>query len=216
MLKCDDIKVIGVTGGIGSGKSTVAEILADFGGVLIDADKVAKALMKPGQKAYAAVVEYFGTGILKRDDGEIDTKVLGQIVFSDKQKLKKLNDLTHKIVGSEIKRNVDEIKSAMYAKPLEKGDLRFIILDVPIPVEEGFFDIANTIWVVIANDDIRVERIVKRNGIGEDEAERKIKSQMTNGEYLAIADVVIENETDIELLRKSVATELLEYLKMEQ
>lgn len=213
-LTKEDIKVIGVTGGTGSGKSTVAQILSDFGGVVVDADEVSKELMEPGEEAYIAVVDYFGKEILQ-ENGEIDRKVLGERVFGNRVELAKLSALTHRIVGAEMERRVDALKEEMIKTPLSKGELRFIVLDVPVPVEEGFFNLANTVWAVVANNDIRIERIMERTGMSEEEAENRVYAQMSNREYMELADVTIENEDDLEELHSFVAKELVHYFDID-
>ncbi len=213
-LTKDDIKVIGVTGGTGSGKSTVAQILSDFGGVVLDADAISKELMELGGRAYTAVVEAFGKEIL-HPDGEIDRKALGERVFGNPQELAKLSALTHGLVGEELEQRVDAIKEEMVKNPLSKGELRFIVLDVPVPVEEGFFNLANTVWAVVANNDIRIERIMERTGMSEEEAERRVNAQMCNREYMELADITIENEDDLEELRSFVAKELVHYFDID-
>lgn len=210
MLTKEDIKVIGVTGGTGSGKSTVAQILEDYGGVVIDADAISKELMEQGGSAYDAVVGAFGSEILQ-PDGEIDRKALGERVFGNPAELAKLSALTHGLIGVEMTRRVDAIKEDMMKTPLSKGELRFVVLDVPVPVEEGFFDIANTVWAVVANNDIRIERIMERTGMSEEAAERRVNAQMSNREYMELADITIENEADIDELRNFVAQELVHY-----
>ena len=213
-LTKEDIKVIGVTGGTGSGKSTVAQILSDFGGVVVDADEVSKELMEQGEEAYIAVVDYFGKEILQ-ENGEIDRKVLGERVFGNRVELAKLSALTHRIVGAEMERRVDALKEEMIKTPLSKGELRFIVLDVPVPVEEGFFNLANTVWAVVANNDIRIERIMERTGMSEEEAENRVYAQMSNREYMELADVTIENEDDLEELHSFVAKELVHYFDID-
>ena len=213
-LTKEDIKVIGVTGGTGSGKSTVAQILSDFGGVVVDADEVSKELMEPGEEAYIAVVDYFGEEILQ-ENGEIDRKALGERVFGNRVELAKLSALTHRLVGVEMEHRVDTLKEEMIKTPLSKGELRFIVLDVPVPVEEGFFNLANTVWAVVANNDIRIERIMERTGMSEEEAENRVYAQMSNREYMELADVTIENEDDLEELHSFVAKELVHYFDID-
>ena len=213
-LREEDVKVIGLTGGTGSGKSSAAKIMEEFGARVVDADKISKELMEKNGDAYKQVVKYFGDGILK-PDGEIDRAALGKIVFENKDKLALWSKITHSLVGEEIRKRVEELKKEIAAEPLAKGELKFIVLDVPIPVEEGFFDLSNSVWSVIANDDIRIERIVKRCGITEEEAEKRVNSQMSNREYMEIADVVIENEKDLESLRKYIAGELINYFDID-
>lgn len=213
-LTKQDIKVIGVTGGIGSGKSTVSRILADFGGRIVDADTVSKELMRQGQAGFEAVLEHFGRGILG-SDGEIHREKLGTLVFQDSEKRLQLNALIHPLVGKEIRTRVDQLKEELSSAPLHTGELRFIVLDVPIPVEDGFFDVSNCVWTVAANDDLRIQRIMERNGVSEQEAEQRILSQMSNREYMEIADVIIENERDLDALRSFVAKELVHYFDID-
>ena len=162
--------------------------------------------MKKGSDAYNETVGYFGDSILS-GNGEIDRKRLADIIFNDDSKRLMLNKITHKFVTKEIYKRIAEYREK--ASQDNCDDLRFIVLDVPIPVEEGFLDVANTIWSVVANNDIRIDRIIKRSGISEAEAVSRISSQMTNSEYESIADVVIVNEYDRDFLRQYVAEELI-------
>ena len=195
------MKVLGVTGGTGTGKSTVCRLLEKDGAVIIDADRIAKKTQEKGSSAYGEIVERFGSGILD-EQGEIIRSALGKIVFNDRRKMKVLNGIVHKHVSEEIKSKVREYE--------EKGT-ELVVLDVPIPVEDGFFDTADRIWAVVANDDLRIERIMKRMGISEEEAELRIRAQMSNREYEEIADAVIYNEGSFEDLKKLVEYELRRY-----
>ena len=200
---CASLKVLGVTGGTGAGKTEVCRILQEQGGKIIDADCITRKLQEQGQPVYLEIVSYFGTEILK-EDGALDRKKLGAIVFGDQKKLAALNQIVHKRVSEEIKKQVEAYR--------REGTVPFVVLDVPIPVEEGFFDTADRIWAVIANDDLRIRRLCRRMGLTEEEAERRIAAQMTNREYEAIADVPIENESGQEELRKLVLLELKRFL----
>ena len=175
--------VLGVTGGTGTGKSTVCKMLKDKGAKVIDADKIAKKAQRKGTPAYERIVEHFGKGILQ-ENGEIDRAALGKIVFRDYREM---------------------LKVKMYR---EEGE-SLVVLDVPIPIEEGFFDTANSIWTVSANNDIRVERLMERMNISESEAEVRINAQMSNREYEEIADTVIQNEGSEEELKKLVDYEYM-------
>ena len=197
------MKVLGVTGGTGAGKTEVCRILQEQGGKIIDADRITRKLQEQGQPVYMEIVSYFGTEILK-EDGALDRKKLGGIVFQDRKKLAVLNQIVHRRVSEELKKQVDAYRRG--------GSVPFVVLDVPIPVEEGFFDTADRIWAVIANDDLRIQRLRRRMGLTEEEAERRIAAQMTNREYEAIADVPIENESGQEELRKLVLLELKRFL----
>lgn len=199
------MKILGVTGGTGTGKSSVCMILKEEGGKIIDADKITRKLQKKGGAAYDEIVEFFTQDILL-DDGEIDRKKLGAIVFSDGEKLRKLNKIVHKHVAREIKRRVEKYSMD------DSGKYRFLVLDVPIPIEEGFFDTVDYVWAVVANDDIRISRLMERMEITEEEATRRIASQMSNREYEELADCTIVNEEDIFRLRSLVQYELKRFL----
>lgn len=197
------MRVLGVTGGTGCGKSVVCRILKEQGGKIIDADKITRKLQEPGEVVYDEIRDFFGSEIILPEGG-IDRKKLGAIVFSDISKRRALNDIVHSRVSQEIKRRI--------VKYEEEGNIPFVVLDVPIPIEEGFFDTANCIWAVVANNDLRVARLVKRMGITEKEAEARISAQMTNREYEDIADVTILNEGDVFELKSLVLYELKRFL----
>lgn len=197
------MRVLGVTGGTGCGKSVVCRILKEQGGKIIDADKITRKLQEPGEVVYDEIRDFFGSEIILPEGG-IDRKKLGAIVFSDTAKRRALNDIVHSRVSQEIKRRI--------AKYEEEGNIPFVVLDVPLPIEEGFFDTANCIWAVVANNDLRVARLVKRMGITEKEAEARISAQMTNREYEDIADVTILNEGDVFELKSLVLYELKRFL----
>ncbi|MBS5842545.1 MAG: dephospho-CoA kinase [Clostridiales bacterium] len=197
------MKVLGVTGGSGSGKTVVCRILKEQGGKIIDADKITRKLQEPGQPVYNEIKEYFGNDIIAAD-GAIDRRKLGKIIFAEREQRSVLNRIVHTRVSQEIKKRIET-----YWK---QGDVPFVVLDVPIPVEEGFFDTADCIWAVVANDDLRIARLMKRMEISEEEAQRRIAAQMTNREYEEIADVTILNETSVEELKKLVLFELKRFL----
>lgn len=197
------MRVLGVTGGTGCGKTVVCRILKEQGGKIIDADKITRKLQEPGEVVYDEIRDHFGDEIIQ-PDGTIDRKKLGAIVFSDVAQRRALNTIVHSRVSQEIKRRI--------AKYEEEGNVPFVVLDVPLPIEEGFFDTANCIWAVVANDDLRVARLVKRMGITEAEAEARISVQMSNREYEDIADVTILNEGDVFELKSLVLYELKRFL----
>ena len=197
------MKVLGVTGGSGSGKTVVCRILKEQGGKIIDADKITRKLQEPGRPVYCDIRAFFGDDILA-EDGAIDRKKLGAIVFADRTQRGVLNRIVHTSVSEEIKKRVAQYR--------EQGDVPFAVLDVPIPVEDGFFDTADCIWAVSANDDLRIARLMKRMGISEQEAERRLAAQMTNREYEELADVTILNESDVAELKKLVLFELKRFL----
>jgi dephospho-CoA kinase len=192
-----DLKVLGVTGGTATGKSVVCRMLRDKGGKVIDADLIAKKSEMCGGSSYEEIIARFGVGILD-DEREIDRKMLGDIVFGDPEALRDLNAIVHKHVAAEIKRRVQEYRES------DDESIKFIVLDVPIPIEEGFFDTCDYIWAVTANDDIRVARLMRRMNITEDAAAIRIAAQWTNREYAEIADCELVNEGSVDDLKKLV------------
>jgi len=187
--------VIGVTGGIGTGKSTLSSLLASHGAEIIDADKISKGIMKKGKKAYNDVVNAFGSDILG-SDGEIDRKKLASIVFRDNSRLQLLNSLTHKYIIQEMLEKLNRIKST--------GNTDICVLDVPIPVEHGFLDTADEIWVVTASLETRIKRIMNRDNMTRQEAEQRIAAQMSQEDYIKLADLVLENDGSVHDLEKKV------------
>ena len=143
-------------------------------------------------------MSHFGSEAVDRETGELDRRWLSKRVFENPEDLLVLNRIVHKAVAKEIKRRLTV---------LEKRDVACAVLDVPIPVENGFFDVSDCVWAVVANDDLRIERLMARNGYTEEEAERRIAAQLSNSEYSALADVVIDNEGTREELEKLVEYE---------
>ncbi len=186
--------IIGVTGGIGSGKSTVSKMLIEFGAVIIDADQIAREVVTSGKPALKEISITFGDGILKQN-GELNRAALADIVFSDKDKLETLNKIIHKYVNSEIKSVLREY---------QVKNIKLIVLDVPIPTKEGFIDLVDTVWVVISEIDKRVERAMLRSNLSKEQVEKRINNQLLDSEYISIADEVIENNSTIEDLRLRV------------
>ncbi|MBR1736403.1 MAG: dephospho-CoA kinase [Firmicutes bacterium] len=178
--------VIGLTGTTGSGKSTAAAILKNHGAYIIDADKVAHEIMKKGQQAYNEIVETFGTGILA-SDGEIERKKLAAIVFSDKEKLEKLNSITHKIIVKKIKDEAEEKKNRNY---------ELIVIDAPLLIQTGLHKCCDSVWAVYADEETRIERIIKRDDIPREKALERIRNQTGFQETInKYANCIINNES---------------------
>ena len=192
------MRVLGITGGSGTGKSMVAAILRKKGCEVIDADAISRELQRKGTQVFKDIVAYFGNRVIDQKTGELDRRLLGSIVFSDDTARLKINDIVHTAVAVEIKRRLEL---------LETRGAKYAVLDVPVPVETGFFDVSDVVWAVCANDDLRVERLVKRSGITEEEAEMRIAAQLSNREYSELADVTIDNEGSGEELEKLVMYE---------
>ncbi|NLL05987.1 MAG: dephospho-CoA kinase [Clostridiaceae bacterium] len=186
------MRKIGVTGGIGSGKSTVSKILASFGAQIIDADILAKQVVEKGQKALREIVECFGEEILD-PDGNLDREKLSGIVFKDKQKLEVLNRITHAHIAKRIIEEIDSLNNTEIA-----------VVDAPIPIKHGFLDVVDEVWAVIADKEVRIKRVMERSGLTYNEVEDRIKSQLSDDYYKSISKVVIVNNGCVENLRRQV------------
>ena len=186
--------VIGLTGGIGSGKSTVAAMLGELGAIVIDADKVGHEVYRPGTDGFRRVVEAFGAAIVA-PDGTIDRRRLGARVFGDPAELARLNRLVHPLIGEEIRRRMQTA--------LAGGDGRPIVVEAAIMLEAGwrFFD---RIWVVVVRRDVAVARVMASRGLSRAEVEQRIDAQMSNAERRQVADVVFENDGTLAELRAKV------------
>lgn len=192
-------KIIGITGSIATGKSTVTKIIREQGYSVIDADEIAHNLMKKGEQNYQNILDYFGEDILDINN-EIDRKKLGKIVFKNPDKLKILNKLTHKNIFNKIKEMASKI------------DEEFVFLDIALLFELSTnedFDIEfNQIWVVYTKLEDQLKRLMSRNNISQEDALSKIRSQLNIEEKVKLADVVIDNNSSLEELRKNVLERL--------
>lgn len=189
------MKVIGLTGGIASGKSTVSKILKDLGAYIIDADVISREIISKGTEAWKEIVEYFGEDILL-PNGEIDRKKLGNIVFADKQKLEKLNLITHPRIIKRIKEIIMEEK--------RKGKEKAIVLDAAILIEMGMKDMVDEIWLVSVDKDMQIKRLIERDKLSYQNAINRIRVQMPLSEKAKYADYVIDNSKDIGYIRNQV------------
>lgn len=182
--------IIGLTGGIATGKSTVSKILIDKGYSLIDADKIAREVVDINEPAYLKIVDKFGLGIL-RDDKSIDRKALGRIIFKDEDARDSLNNIIHPYVFKTIK---SEIINLSRDKPI-------IFVDIPLLFEEfqefeKYNIVFDEIWLVYLEEEIQINRLIKRDGISKAEALRKIQSQMAIDNKRARASKIIDNSGD--------------------
>ncbi|GAV23562.1 dephospho-CoA kinase [Carboxydothermus pertinax] len=193
--------VIGLTGGIASGKSTVSKLLEEHGFIIIDADQIAREILNPGKPAYQKVIANFGREILK-EDGQIDRIKLGKIVFSDPEKLALLNRLTHPEVGKEIRSQLNQLKEAGIDR---------IVLDIPLLFEAQMQDLVDIIWVVYVPEEEQIKRLMTRNGFTREEAIKRIRSQMPLDEKARLADVVIDNSGSLEKTREQIIAILQEW-----
>lgn len=188
------MKIIGLTGGIGSGKSTVAGILADNGAYVIDADKVGHEVYYKGGEAWDAVVEAFGTDILN-ENADIDRRKLAAIVFHDNEKLNILNDIVHPLIAREVLRRIDNARS--------KG-VELVVVEAALLIEAGWHEMVDEVWLITADQEIRLHRIMQRDGISIEEARLRMQSQMPDDERAEYADIIIVNDDGIEDLKRKV------------
>lgn len=194
MRQNKDSMVLGVTGGIGSGKSTVSQILRDLGAEIIDADVISRQIVMPGENALEELVNTFGTDIVD-EFGQLKRKRLAEMVFEDEDMLQKLNCIMHNHVAKKIQARVNE---------LAKQKSMIIVIDAPIPIKTGFLDLCDQVWTVSARMELRIDRIIKRSGLTYNEAVSRIKSQISEEEYISIANTVIYNNGDYLQLKEEV------------
>jgi dephospho-CoA kinase len=194
--------VLGITGGIGCGKSTVAAICRDAGLPVIDADELSRQVTAAGGAAIAELKELFGHSVVD-ENGALNRQRMARIVFGNKKTLDQLSTIVHRHVLEAMRSEVDKLKDKKQ---------RAVVLDVPIPVKHGFLDLCDQVWVVWASEAVRIARLSRRN-MGEEEARRRMAMQMSRDEYIALADHVIENDGTLDELRQAVETLLVDELK---
>lgn len=185
--------LIGLTGGIGSGKSTVSSLFKEKGIPIVDADQIAREVVEPEKKAWKEITQFFGEEILQ-ENKEIDRKKLGSLIFNDKEKRKKLNDITHPIIISEIMER---------AKDLETNH-KFVIVDIPLLFESKREPLFDVIIVVYVNKELQLARLMNRDKINKKEALSKINAQMSLEEKKQKADIVIYNDKDIDKTEEQI------------
>ena len=190
--------VIGVTGGVGAGKSTVLEILEnEYGARLIFCDDVARDLQKCGGASYDAIVKYFGEDILSGGPGsEIDRKALAKIVFNDEEKLNTLNSLTHPLVKEEVMHLINMYYSEDPERP--------VVIEAALLLEAGYKSFLDELWCVVADDEIRIKRLMESRGYSRQRALDMMKSQKTNEDFISSCDFAIYNSGDIENTKKQI------------
>ncbi|MEU5142035.1 dephospho-CoA kinase [Streptomyces sp. NPDC021139] len=184
---------VGLTGGIGAGKSEVSRLLVEHGAVLIDADRIAREVVAPGTPGLGAVVEAFGEDVLAAD-GSLDRPKLGSIVFADPEKLAVLNGIVHPLVG--------ERSRAMEEAAAEDA---VVVHDVPLLTENGLAPLYDLVVVVDADPATQLDRLVRLRGMTEQDARARMAAQATREQRREIADVVVDNDVPLEELRRRVA-----------
>ncbi|GAA3490093.1 dephospho-CoA kinase [Streptomyces cremeus] len=183
---------VGLTGGIGAGKSEVSRLLASYGAVVVDADRIAREVVEPGTPGLDAVVAAFGEDILT-PDGTLDRPALGAIVFADAEKLKTLNAIVHPLVGA---------RSAELQRAAPPDAV--VVHDVPLLTENGLAGLYDLVVVVDASPETQLDRLVRLRGTSEADARGRMAAQATREQRLAVADLVIDNDGPLEALEPQV------------
>jgi len=187
--------MVGLTGGIATGKSTVAQMFKRCGAVIIDADQLARDVVRRGKPAWREIVKVFGEGVLNQD-GSIDRHALGTIVFHNRRKLRQLEHIIHPRVAREQQRLARRIT--------ERAPHAVVVYEVPLLFESGAHQRVDTIVVVTADRETQIARLKHRNGMTRTEALRRIKNQMPLAQKVRGADVVLDGTGDKTLVRKEV------------
>ncbi|HEY8348051.1 MAG TPA: dephospho-CoA kinase [Symbiobacteriaceae bacterium] len=188
------MRVIGLTGGIASGKSTVSRMLRELGAPVVDADAIVHELQAPGTPVLAEIAREFGPGVI-RPDGSLDRAALAQVVFRDPERRKALEAIVHPAVRREMWARVEEYRRQ--GKPA-------VVLDVPLLLETGLNRQVDQVWVVYVDPETQLARLMARDGLDREEAARRVAAQMSLEAKRSLADVVIDNRGPVEATRAQV------------
>ena len=189
------MKTIGLTGGIASGKSTVAHILKQHGLPVVSSDELAHHALERGTPAYNAVLDKFGNGILNQDDGQINRRELGRIVFNDAEAKASLEQILHPVVITEVKKLIHYYQSI---------GIKILIIEVPLLFEVGIGGLFDAVWVVSCSPEIQLQRVITRDLLTADEAEQRIGAQLSLADKEGKADLIIYNNKDMAVLTEQV------------
>lgn len=188
-------RIIGLTGGIASGKTTTSNILKELGAIIIDADKIARKVVEKGRPALSEIEKHFGAEILL-ENGELNRKKLGNIVFNDPKLLEKLNEITHPHIIKEIINEINWHKRTY--------NNRVIILDAALLIEQNLMHLVEEVWLVVTTEEMQLNRLVEREGISVDDAKKRINVQMSFEDKKKYADLIIDNSKDLAYLREQI------------
>ncbi|MBA7691733.1 Dephospho-CoA kinase [subsurface metagenome] len=188
------MKVIGLTGGIGSGKSTVSQFLIELGAVIIDADRVGHEAFKPGTELWREVVAAFGRRIVT-PGGDIDRKKLGEIVFGNAESLSQLNRIMHP-------RMYDMVKTQLEGH--RQQGVAVAVLEAPLLIEANWTSLVDEVWVTVASEATALKRLQERTGLSKEESLARIRSQLPSEERIKCADVVINTDCSLDEVKTRV------------
>ncbi len=206
MNSLEGLMVVGLTGQTGAGKSTVSKVFSANGFAVINADMVARKVVEKGSKCLDEISDFFGNTILN-DDGTLNRKALASIVFSDKTKLETLNTISYPYITGEILHQIKE-----YSISGEK----FILLDAPTLFESRADDFCEIIISVLAEPEVRKQRIISRDGISPEQAEKRMNSQLDDDFFISHSDYIIKNNDDfddVNAMAKELCDKIIEYHK---
>ena len=194
--------VLGITGGIGCGKSTVAGFCQEAGLPVIDAGVLSHQVTAAGGSALPELVELFGSGIMD-EEGALNREKMARLVFRDKRSLDLLSEVVHKHAIRSMREQVETLRESKQ---------RAVVLDVPIPVKDGFLDLCDQVWVAWSSDEVRLDRL-KCRGMEAEEVQRRMAMQMSRATYFKIADHIIENDGTLQELKRATEELLIQELK---
>lgn len=191
-----DKQIIGITGGIGSGKSTILNFLKDeFGAHIIEADKVGHKVMEPGQPAYKEIVKEFGPHILTAD-GSIDRMALGNIVFNDENALLRLNNIVHPQVKAYIQKELEDIKS--------NNKTYLIFVEAALLIEEHYEEICDQLWYIYVDVNKRFERVQASRNMSKEKFDSIVSNQLPDDTFRAKCNIIIDNSGDFSLTKEQL------------
>ena len=186
--------VIGLTGGIGSGKSTVSQLLVDLGAYVLDADKVGHQAYEPNTRTWREVLDTFGED-LAQENGEIDRRKLGGIVFGDPSAMKKLTDIMWPRIYDMVGERIEE---------QSKLGTKMMVVEAAVLIEAKWTPLVDQVWVTVSSEESVIRRLRERNGMTEEQTRSRMSSQMSSEERIKHADVVIHNDSGLDELKAAV------------
>ena len=200
--------ILGITGGIGTGKSTVLDILrTEYSAYILEADKVAHLLMMPGKSAFNEIVATFGEDILT-ENGEIDRNILGKRVMSESSSLEKLNSIVHPAVKEYIIQDISEKRRVLLDQSDNTEKQNLYVIEAALLIQDGYREICDEIWSVITSEDIRIKRLIASRGYTEDKARSFIKNQASDEYFITNSDKVLYNNGSADELMDAIRGEI--------
>lgn len=188
------MRLVGLTGGIASGKSTVARMLVDLGARLVDADRLARQVVEPDKPAWSEIVAHYGEQVLN-PDRSLNREQLGEIIFHNPEERRRLNRITHPRIGIEMRELIERHR---------REGAELVVIDAALLLESAATNWIRPVVVVTANEEVRLERIMRRDGLSREQAVARIQAQMSEAERIARADYVIDNSGTLEQLQEQV------------